>query len=86
MPTTLPPVLHPADLASLLPDRAARRLLAFVAAIPAFVASGLVFAGVTDSCAMGMLIARLPYNRPASCDVAATARALTTGTVTTGGR
>ena len=36
------------------------------AAIPAFVGSGLVFAGVTDTCAMGMLIARLPYNRPAS--------------------
>ena len=40
------------------------------AAIPAFVGSGLVFAGVTDTCAMGLLIAKLPYNRPASCDVA----------------
>lgn len=33
------------------------------AAIPAAVGSGLVFAGVTDTCAMGMLLARLPYNR-----------------------
>lgn len=49
------------------------------AAIPAFVGSGLVFAGVTDTCAMGMLIARLPYNRPATCDVRAMVRALTTG-------
>lgn len=49
------------------------------AAIPALVGSGLVFAGVTDSCAMGMLIAKLPYNRPASCDVPAMVRALTTG-------
>lgn len=49
------------------------------AAIPAFVGSGLVFAGVTDTCAMGMLIARLPYNRPASCDVPAMVRALATG-------
>ena len=49
------------------------------AAIPAFVGSGLVFAGVTDTCAMGMLIARLPYNRPASCDVPSMVRALTTG-------
>jgi rhodanese-related sulfurtransferase len=49
------------------------------AAIPAFVGSGLVFAGVTDTCAMGMLIAKLPYNRPASCDVPAMVRALTTG-------
>lgn len=49
------------------------------AALPAFVGSGLVVAGVTDTCAMGALIARLPYNRPASCDVPATVRALTTG-------
>lgn len=56
------------------------------AAIPAFVGSGLVFAGVTDSCAMGMLIARLPYNRPARCDVPATVHALTTGAAPAGGR
>jgi rhodanese-related sulfurtransferase len=49
------------------------------AAIPALVGSGLVFAGVTDNCAMGMLLAKLPYNRPASCDVSAMVRALTTG-------
>lgn len=49
------------------------------AALPAFVGSGLVFAGVTDTCAMGMLLARLPYNRPASCDVSAMVRALTLG-------
>ncbi len=46
------------------------------AALPAFVGSGLVFAGVSDTCAMGMLLARLPYNRPASCDVPAMVRAL----------
>src|SRR5690606_3352512 len=49
------------------------------AAIPTFVGSGLVFAGVTDTCAMGMLIAKLPYNRPARCDVSAMVRALTAG-------
>lgn len=39
------------------------------ALIPAFVGSGLVFAGVTDTCAMGLLLARLPYNRGAvTCD------------------
>jgi rhodanese-related sulfurtransferase len=54
------------------------------AALPAFVGSGLVFAGVTDTCAMGMLIARLPYNRPASCDVPAMVRALTTGAAPVG--
>ena len=56
------------------------------AAVPALVGSGLVFAGVTDTCAMGMLLARLPYNRPASCDLPAMVRALTTGMPPTGSR
>lgn len=56
------------------------------AAIPAFVGSGLIFAGVTDTCAMGMLIAKLPYNRPASCDVPAMVHALTTGAAPAGTR
>ena len=39
------------------------------AVLPAAIGSGLIFAGVTDTCAMGMLLARLPYNRAAiSCD------------------
>jgi hypothetical protein len=46
---------------------------------PAFVGSGLVFAGVTNTCGMALLLARLPYNRPATCDVAAMVRALTSG-------
>ena len=29
-----------------------------------FVSCGLIFAAITDTCAMGMLIARLPWNRP----------------------
>jgi rhodanese-related sulfurtransferase len=44
--------------------------------LSAIVGSGLVFAGVTDTCAMGMLLARLPYNRAAGCDVGAAVRAL----------
>ncbi len=28
-----------------------------------FVGSGLVFAGISNTCAMGMLLAKLPYNR-----------------------
>lgn len=64
--------------------RAAGALLVLVASpwfalLPLFVGSGLVFAGVTDTCAMGMLLARLPYNRPAGCDVAAMVGALTRG-------
>ncbi len=46
------------------------------AALPAFVGSGLVFAGMTDTCAMGMCIAKLPYNNPPSCDVPSMVRAL----------
>lgn len=49
------------------------------ALLPAFVGSGLVFAGVTDTCAMGLVLARLPYNRPASSDVGSMVRALTRG-------
>ncbi len=33
-------------------------------ALPAFIGSGLVFSGVTDTCTMAMLLAKLPYNRP----------------------
>jgi rhodanese-related sulfurtransferase len=49
------------------------------AVIPACVGSGLVFAGLTDVCAMGLLIAKLPYNRPARGDVPAAVRALVAG-------
>jgi rhodanese-related sulfurtransferase len=40
--------------------------------LSAFVGAGLVFAGVTDTCGMGMLLARMPWNTraPASGDVA----------------
>jgi rhodanese-related sulfurtransferase len=33
--------------------------------LAAFVGAGLVFAGVTDFCGMGLLLARLPWNRKA---------------------
>ena len=54
------------------------------ALLPALVGSGLVFAGITDTCTMGMLLARLPYNRPATCDVRAMVRALTLGVAPAG--
>jgi hypothetical protein len=31
--------------------------------IPGFVEMGLVFAGITDSCMMGLPLARMPWNR-----------------------
>ncbi len=39
-------------------------------ALAGFVGAGLVFAGITDTCGMGMLIARMPWNnrRPADAD------------------
>jgi rhodanese-related sulfurtransferase len=46
------------------------------ALVPLVVGVGLAFSGVTDSCGMAMLLARLPYNRPAQCDVGAMVRAL----------
>ena len=49
------------------------------AAIPAFVGTGLVFAGLTDTCAMGNLLSRLPYNRASACDVAVAVEALRSG-------
>jgi rhodanese-related sulfurtransferase len=40
-------------------------------ALAGFVGAGLVFAGITDTCGMGLLLARMPWNRvegaPATC-------------------
>lgn len=51
----------------------------FLALLAAFVGGGLVFAGLTDTCGMAMLLSRIPYNRPATCDVAAMVSALLDG-------
>jgi hypothetical protein len=32
-------------------------------ALPAFVGAGLLFSGITDTCGMGMLLARMPWNQ-----------------------
>lgn len=32
-------------------------------ALPAFVGAGLVFAGISDTCGMGLLLARMPWNK-----------------------
>ncbi|MGB3683076.1 MAG: rhodanese-like domain-containing protein [Rubrobacteraceae bacterium] len=47
--------------------------------LPAFVGSGLLFAGVTDTCGMAAVLSKLPYNRAASCDVDAMVSALKEG-------
>ncbi len=35
--------------------------------LPGFVGAGLMFAGITDTCAMGMLIAKAPWNKISHC-------------------
>jgi rhodanese-related sulfurtransferase len=47
--------------------------------LPGMVGLGLLVAGATDTCTMGLLLSRLPYNRPASCDVEGMVRALRSG-------
>ena len=49
------------------------------AAVPALLGAGLAIAGATDSCVLGALLAKLPFNSPASCDVSMMVRALTSG-------
>ena len=40
--------------------------------LSAFVGAGLIFAGITDTCGMGMMLVRMPWNRcsqePTTCD------------------
>jgi len=36
--------------------------------LAALIGGGLTFAAVTNTCAMGMALARFPYNRGPSCD------------------
>lgn len=45
-------------------------------AVAAFVGGGLLYSALTDTCGMAALLARLPYNRGASCDVTAAIQAL----------
>jgi rhodanese-related sulfurtransferase len=47
--------------------------------LPLLIGTGLVFAGLTNTCGMALLLARLPYNRPARCDVGAMVRAFAQG-------
>ena len=43
--------------------------------LSAFVATGLMFSAVTDTCGMGMVLARMPWNKePATCEAPARAK------------
>ena len=37
--------------------------------VAGFIGAGLTFAALTNTCAMGAMLSRLPYNRGAGCDV-----------------
>jgi rhodanese-related sulfurtransferase len=39
------------------------------AGISLFVGAGLMFAGITDTCGMGMLLAKMPWNQRTTCKV-----------------
>ncbi len=44
----------------------------YYAGIPAFIGAGLTFAGITDTCGMGMMLAKMPWNQckdSGSCSV-----------------
>jgi len=40
----------------------------YILGLSAFVGAGLIFAGITDTCGMGMLLARMPWNQVAADD------------------
>lgn len=46
--------------------------------VAGFVGAGLTFSAVTNTCGMAMALAKLPYNRGASCDLGAVLDQLTT--------
>ncbi|MGC5030651.1 rhodanese-like domain-containing protein [Micromonospora sp. DT229] len=37
--------------------------------VAGFIGAGLTFAALTNTCAMGMMLTKLPYNRGAGCDI-----------------
>ncbi|MGW0432561.1 rhodanese-like domain-containing protein [Micromonospora sp. NPDC003197] len=51
--------------------------------VAAFIGAGLTFAALTNTCAMGMLLSKLPYNQGASCRVDTIVSQLRDGTPTT---
>ncbi|SCG74587.1 rhodanese-like domain-containing protein [Micromonospora inositola] len=50
--------------------------------VAGLIGAGLTFAAVTNTCAMGMLLGKLPYNRGASCDLDTIVGQLRDGTAT----
>jgi rhodanese-related sulfurtransferase len=55
------------------------------AVVPLLLGIGLLVSGITDTCTIGMLLARLPYNRAGACDTSELVRALRQGARPAGG-
>lgn len=64
-------------LSSILASIAAPRLKWVAGAV----GGGLTFAALSNTCAMGMLLSKLPYNRGASCDAQSVVSQLVDGSV-----
>lgn len=64
-------------LSSVLASAAAPRLKWVAGAV----GGGLTFAALSNTCAMGMLLSKLPYNRGASCDAQSVVSQLVDGSV-----
>jgi hypothetical protein len=47
-----------------------------LAVLAGAIGGGLAFSALTDTCGMALLLARLPHNRDATCDVGAVLRDL----------
>lgn len=47
--------------------------------VAGFVGAGLTFSGITNTCGMAMVLAKLPYNRRSTCDVKTMVEALKQG-------
>ena len=45
--------------------------------VAGFIGAGLTFAALSNTCAMGMMLSKLPYNRESTCDVDAVVDQLT---------
>ena len=46
--------------------------------VPGFVGCGLIVAGVTDWCGMGLLLAKMPWNRAGGASYVCAAKPVTT--------
>ena len=46
-------------------------------ALSGFVGAGLIFAGITDTCGMGLILARMPWNMRSECSLASCKQANT---------